>query len=214
MTEQPLQSRIEEWFNALSHLLTSGLAIAGFVMLIIHGAQSQKDWTLFSGIIYGLSLIILFGVSGIYHAVSKNSLKEKLRVLDHMSIFILIAGTYTPVALVCIGGTIGWIIFGVQWGMALLGILLKVFFTGKYEVISLIMYAVMGWMALVKIGYLYDTLPRPGFWLLLSGGFAYTGGIVFYVLDQKVKFAHFIWHLFVITGALLHYLLIEWYIIN
>lgn len=207
------QSKWEERLNTFSHGITALAAIGGFVVLIVFGAISEKNWTLFSAIIYGLSLVILYGSSATYHGVKKVSLKEKLRIIDHSSIFLLIAGTYTPILLITIGGTTGWVFFGLQWGLAITGIILKVFYTGKYGIASLLMYVVMGWMILIKAGLLYSNVEPTGFWLIISGGLAYSSGIVFYSLDHKIPFGHFIWHLFVIAGSVLHYLAIVMFVI-
>lgn len=207
------QSKWEERLNTISHGITAVAAIGGFVVLIVFGTISEKNWTLFSAIIYGLSLIILYGASATYHGVTNVSIKEKLRIIDHCSIFLLIAGTYTPIMLISIGGTTGWVFFGLQWGMAITGIILKVFYTGKYEIISLLMYVAMGWMVLLKANLLYINIEPTGFWLIVSGGLAYSSGIVFYSLDHKIPFGHFVWHLFVIAGSLLHYLAIIMFVI-
>lgn len=209
----PKKSEWEEILNTISHGVTALAAIGGFVVLIVFGAISDKNWTLFSSIIYGLSLVILYGASATYHGVSKSSIKEKLRIFDHSSIFLLIAGTYTPIMLISIGGTTGWIFFGLQWGLAITGIILKVFFTGKYQIASLLMYVAMGWMIMFKGNLLYEVVEPTGFWLIVSGGLAYSSGILFFALDHKIPFGHFIWHLFVIAGSLLHYLAIVLYVI-
>ena len=125
----------------------------------------------------------------------------------------MIAGSYTPVMLVAIGGTTGWLIFGIQWGLALIGIILKLFYTGRFNLLSTLMYAVMGWLILVRWQELVNSIPDIALTLLLTGGISYTIGIVFYLLDSRVRFAHFIWHLFVIAGSLLHYYMIVKYII-
>ena len=206
------QTVTEEWFNSLSHGITGLAAIGGMIVLIVFGAKSDQEWSLFSALFYGISLVLLYTSSSLYHGLKKDRIKELFNILDHSSIFLLIAGTYTPVLLISIGGTFGWAFFGIQWGLALIGVILKIFYTGRYEAASVIMYAIMGWIILVKIGYLHQTLPSPAFWLLFSGGISYTAGIIFYVLDNKFRFAHFIWHLFVIAGSLLHYLLMVLYI--
>ncbi len=209
----PNQSRLEEYFNSISHLLAGATSIAGWVVLLVYGAKSGKDWSLFSAIFYGASMVLLYTVSGVYHWLKKERYKKVFRVLDHCSIFIMIAGTYTPFSLMIIGGTSGWVIFGIQWGLALTGILLKLFFTGRFEWLSVFMYAAMGWMILIEFNDVVYALPTAGFWLLMSGGLAYTFGIIFYVLDQKFKFAHFIWHLFVVAGGLLHFLSVILYVL-
>ena len=208
-TAQTIQ---EEWFNSLSHGITALTAIGGLVVLIVFGAISKKDWALLSALFYGISLVILYTASTLYHGIQKEKTKNILIIIDHCSIFLLIAGTYTPVLLMVIGGGFGWTFFGIQWGIALIGIILKIFYTGRYEAISLTMYALMGWVVVLKIGFLYQVLPSAGFWLLVAGGLSYTVGIIFYVIDKKVNFAHFIWHLFVMAGSLLHYLMMVMYI--
>jgi hemolysin III len=206
------QTLTEEWFNAISHGLTALTAIGGLVVLIVLSAYSSKNWALFSALFYGISLVVLFSASAVYHAVQHTQAKQILMIVDHCAIFLLIAGTYTPILLMVIGGAWGWTFFGIQWGLALLGIILKMFYAGRYEAISLTMYALMGWIVVFKISELYQVLPAGGFGLLVAGGLAYTVGIVFYVLDHRIYFAHFIWHLFVLAGGLLHYLLMVLYI--
>lgn len=203
----------EEALNAGSHGIMTFFSVAGCAVLIAFAIRSKEEWSLLSSIIYGLSLILLYFSSTIYHAVNKIYLKNKFRILDHASIYVLIAGTYTPVMLVSVGGTLGWTFFIIQWTMAITGIILKIFFTGRYEIVSLILYALMGWLVIIKIHSLYNLLPSVAFWLLLSGGLIYTLGIIFYVLDKKLKFSHFIWHLFVMGGSILHYLMISVYVI-
>ncbi len=202
------QSVTEEWFNAVSHGVAALTAVGGFVILIVFGLQSEAQWSLFSAFFYGISLILLYTASTLYHAVQKIKWKHVFNIFDHSGIFLLIAGTYTPVLLITIGGNLGWTLFGVQWGLAIIGIILKIFFTGRYEIASLMMYAFMGWFILFKIGFLYAALPTIGFWLLVGGGLAYTIGIIFYVLDKRLFLSHFIWHLFVVAGSVMHFLLV------
>lgn len=127
---------------------------------------------------------------------------------------MLIAGTYTTVLLISIGGFTGWLFFGIQWSMALIGILLKVFFTGKYNLLSTLLYAIMGWIIVFKIDLVKASLPDPAFWLLVSGGLTYTVGIIFYIVDTRMKYSHFIWHLFVMAGSILHFIMMAMYIFN
>lgn len=206
------QSNLEEWFNGVSHGITALSAIGGMVVLIVFGAESDKDWSLFSALFYGISLVLLYTFSSFYHGLRHEKAKQVFNILDHSGIYLLIAGTYTPVLLISIGGTTGWIFFGLQWGMALVGIVLKVFYIGKYRILSTLMYALMGWIIIFKIGLVREALPAPGFWLLVSGGFSYTAGIIFYIIDYRMKLAHFIWHLFVMAGSILHYLMMVMYI--
>jgi len=208
------QSLGEEISNSISHGITALSAIGGMVVLLVFGAQSDKEWSLFSALFYGLSLVALYTFSTLYHSITHTKAKKVFNILDHCGIFLLIAGTYTPVLLVSIGGSIGWWFFGIQWSMALVGILLKVFFTGKYNTLSTLLYAIMGWIIVFKIELVKAALPEPAFWLLLTGGLAYTVGIVFYIIDTRMKYSHFIWHLFVMAGSILHFMMMAMYIFN
>ena len=207
------QTSLEERFNSLSHGITAVMAIAGLVILVIFGVQSDKDWSLFSGLLYGCSLLFLYTFSALYHGLRNKKIKHLFNILDHCGIYLLIAGTYTPVVLISIGGLTGWIYFGIQWGMALFGIILKIFYTGKYNLISTLIYALMGWVIIFKIELVKTILAPTPYCLLLCGGLAYTVGIAFYLLDYRMKFSHFIWHLFVILGSILHHIMIVGYVI-
>ncbi len=201
------QSTGEEIANSISHGITALSAVGGFVVLLIYGITSEKEWSLFSAIFYGLSLVSLYTFSTLYHSLTHKTAKKVFNILDHSGIFLLIAGTYTPVLLISIGGVTGWVFFGIQWTMAVIGILLKVFYTGRYNLISTLLYAFMGWIIVFKIDVAKAALPEEAFWLLAAGGFAYTIGIVFYIIDSRMKYSHFIWHLFVMAGTVLHYLM-------
>jgi len=205
--------RIEEMLNSWSHGLSALAALGGFVVLIVFSVFSSKNFALMSVLFYGIGLFAVFLSSALYHGIEKEPLKEYLRKIDHSCIYLLIAGTYTPVLLITIGGAFGWTFFGIMWCLALIGIFLKMRHIERFETLALVMYAVMGWLALLKIGYLYNNLPGVGFWLLLSGGLSYTVGIFFFVMTNRIRYSHFVWHLFVIAGALLHYLMIVWYVI-
>jgi hemolysin III len=207
------QTDKEEWFNSISHGMTALAAILGFVFLIILGVSSEKDFTLFSAIVYGLSLVSLYTFSTLYHGLRQGKAKNVFHILDHCGIYLLIAGSYTPVLLVSIGGTTGWALFAIQWAFAGIGIVIKVFYTGKYNLISTLMYAVMGWMIVIRWQDLVDAIPSPALMLLLAGGISYTAGIVFYLLDTRMKYLHFVWHLFVMTGSVLHFIMIVKYVI-
>jgi len=207
------QTDTEERFNAISHGITALAAIVGFVILVILGNSSENSFTLFSSIIYGLSLVSLYTFSTLYHGLRNEKAKKVFQILDHCAIYILIAGSYTPVLLVSIGGTTGWVIFGVQWTVALIGIVIKIFYTGKFDNISTLMYAVMGWLIVIRWQELVDSIPSAALTLLLAGGISYTVGIVFYLIGTRIKFSHFMWHLFVIAGSLFHYIMIVEYVI-
>lgn len=207
------QTDTEERFNAISHGIAALASTVGFVLLVMLGNSSELSFTLFSAIVFGVSLVLLYTFSTIYHGARNEKTKKVFQILDHCGIYLLIAGTYTPVLLVSIGGTTGWVIFGVQWTVALIGIVIKIFYTGKYDLISTLMYAVMGWMIVLRWQDLVDAIPSSALTLLLAGGISYTVGIVFYLIGARVNFSHFIWHLFVMAGSLLHFIMIVKYVI-
>jgi hemolysin III len=206
------QTNTEEWFNTISHGIAALASTVGFGVLVMLGNSSELSFTLFSAIVFGVSLVLLYTFSTIYHGARNEKTKKAFQILDHCGIYLLIAGTYTPVLLVSIGGTTGWVIFGVQWTIALIGLVIKIFYTGKFDLISTLMYALMGWMIVIRWQDLVDSIPSAALTLLLAGGISYTVGIVFYLIDTRVKFSHFIWHLFVIAGSLLHYIMIVKYV--
>ena len=208
------QTNLEEKLNAGSHGITALSALGGFIVLIIFGADSSKEWALFSALFYGFSLVALYSFSTLYHGLKHEKAKRIFNILDHCGIFLLIAGTYTPMLLISIGGTIGWIFFAIQWSMALIGIILKIFYTGRFRAVSTLIYAFMGWIIVFKIDVLFASIPHGAYWLLIAGGLSYTVGIIFYMLDSRIKYAHFIWHLFVMAGSILHYIMIVRYVIN
>jgi hemolysin III len=208
-----LQTNTEEWFNTISHGIAALASTVGFVLLVMLGNSSELRFTLFSAIVFGVSLVLLYTFSTIYHGARNEKTKKVFQILDHCGIYLLIAGTYTPVLLVSIGGTTGWVIFGVQWTIAFIGLVIKIFYTGKFDLISTLMYAVMGWMIVIRWQDLVDAIPSVALTLLLAGGISYTVGIVFYLIDTRIKFSHFIWHLFVMAGSLFHYIMIVKYVI-
>jgi hemolysin III len=208
-----LQTNTEEWFNTISHGIAALASTLGFVLLVMLGNSSELSFTLFSAIVFGVSLVLLYTFSTIYHGARNEKTKKVFQILDHCGIYLLIAGTYTPVLLVSIGGTTGWVIFGVQWAVAFIGLVIKIFYTGKFNLISTLMYAVMGWMIVIRWQDLVDAIPSAALTLLLAGGISYTVGIVFYLIDTRIKFSHFIWHLFVMAGSLFHFIMIVKYVI-
>ena len=200
-----------ERFNAYTHLAGALLALAGAVVLIVLGAMKQDVWKIVSFAIYGASLVMLYSASTLYHS-TRGRLKAFFRKLDHTAIYLLIAGSYTPFTLVTLRGPWGWWLFGVIWALALLGILQEFWLGKRTRVLSLIIYVLMGWIALVAVMPLVDTLSLAGFAWLAAGGLAYTAGIVFYVFDEKYAHWHGIWHLFVVAGSALHYIAILLYV--
>ena len=205
------QTKREEIWNSLSHGVGAALGIVGLVLLIVY-ADKGKDWHLFSVIVYGISIIILFLASTLYHAVSNPKLKQRFRVVDHISIYLLIAGTYTPVLLILLKDSLGWPLFFAVWGIALFGTILKLFFTGKFEIFSTLLYLVMGWLIVIDYSNLSAIIDPNGLSWLFAGGLFYTIGIVFYGV-QKIPFNHVIWHFFVLAGAICHFFMIFWFVI-
>ncbi len=196
----------EEKLNALSHGIGILLGIAGFILLWKFHDPNIPNASL-SITIYSISIILLFTASTLYHMVNAPQIKKKLRVLDHISIYFLIAGTYTPVSLITLNDTRGFDIFLIVWGVALAGTLYKLFYTGKYEFISLLLYLVMGWLIVFDFQSIWERLSTTGISLLFLGGAFYTLGIIFYAV-RKIPYNHLIWHFFVLGGAISHWLLI------
>jgi hemolysin III len=182
------------------------------VLLVLHASKYGDAWHIVSFGIFGASLIILFAASTIYHSAKDPLSRARLRIVDHASIYILIAGTYTPFTLVTLNGPIGWSIFAITWGMALSGIVLKLFFTGRYELISTLMYVFMGWIIVFAISPLIDRLSSDGLFWLVAGGIAYTVGAILYGI-KKIKFNHAIFHVFVLIGAFCHFVAVYFYVL-
>src|SRR5699024_4703961 len=193
-----------ERFNSISHLVGSALALIGTVFLIVAGAQAVDPWKIVSFSIYGATLFFLYLASTLYHSF-RGRAKEIWCKFDHCTIYLLIAGSYTPLALVSLRGAWGWSLFGVVWGLALFGIIQEIWLARGRRILSLILYVLMGWLAVIAILPLMGTLGRAGFLWLLAGGLAYTIGIIFYVNDTRWRHMHGIWHLFVLAGSACHY---------
>jgi len=205
-------SPIEEKINIFSHTTGFILSIVAFVLLVMHASLHGDVWQIVSFGIFGASLIILYGASTLYHSAKNPLLRNKLNIIDHASIYVLIAGTYTPFTLVTLKGTIGWVIFGISWGLALTGIILKLFFTGKYDLISTIMYVFMGWVIVFAIKPLIHHLPFEGLLWLFAGGISYTIGAILYSI-KKIKFNHAIFHILVLIGSFCHFVSVFFYVL-
>ena len=201
-----LQSKREEKLNAITHGVGFLLSLVGFALLFVF-----KTYTTVQGIIgislYGVSLSVLYFASTLYHYTRNERRKLVYRKLDHISIYLLIAGTYSPVVLITLEASLGWVLFWLVWGIALVGTILKLFFTGRFEIVSLLLYLVMGWLIVFDYSALKEIVSPNGLWLLMGGGLAYTSGIIFYAI-HKIPYNHVIWHLFVLAGSILHYLFI------
>jgi len=194
----------EEIVNAITHGVGACLSIAALVVLVVIGALHGTVWHVVSYAIFGACMVILYTSSTIYHSLTNQKAKLLFQKFDHISIFLVIAGSYTPFCLITLRGWIGWTLFGVIWGCAVVGIVFKSIRIGKWELLSTVMYVLMGWMCVIAIKPLYNLLPSHAFLLLILGGVAYTIGAIFFTLD-RIPYFHGIWHLFTLAGSTLHF---------
>ena len=205
-------SPAEERINIGSHAFGFVLSIVALVLLVRYASIYGNAWHIVSFSVFGVSLMVLYAASTVYHSAENPQFRRKMRVVDHASIYILIAGTYTPFTLVTLNGVTGWVVFGVTWGMAVTGIILKLFYTGKYDSISTLMYVFMGWIIVFAIEPLIDNLSSDGLFWLVAGGMAYTTGAILYSI-KKIKFNHAIFHLFVLMGSFCHFVSVYFYVL-
>ncbi len=197
-------AQLEELLNALTHGLGAVFALAAGAVLITLASIYGDQWAVIGASIYGVSLILLYVASTLYHAVSHEPTKARLKVFDHCMIYVLIAGTYTPFTLTSLRGPWGWTLFSLIWGLALAGIVFKLYYTGRFRWLSTGIYLVMGWLVVVAIEPLMTALPQGAFAWLMAGGVAYTLGTVFY-MSERLRFSHAIWHGFVMVGSVCHF---------
>ncbi|WP_423818658.1 hemolysin III family protein [Salinimicrobium sp. TIG7-5_MAKvit] len=197
----------EEYLNVLSHGAGLGLSVLGLFLLIFKALELNNNRIILSFAIFGTSLILLYSASTLYHSTKNLRKRFTFKVFDHIAIFVLIAGTYTPFALVTLQGRTGWIILGVVWTIALLGTFLKLFFTGRFKIFSTLLYVGMGWVIVFAIEPLMENLSSQGLWWLLGGGLAYTIGAILYSIS-KIKYNHAIFHLCVLLGSFCHFMAI------
>ncbi|MBN2822186.1 MAG: hemolysin III family protein [Coriobacteriia bacterium] len=203
----------EEIANAITHGLGVALSIAALVLLIAAAARTNNPYQLASAITYGVTLILLYLASTLYHSIPNPRARRVLKVIDHSAIYLLIAGTYTPFTLVTIRDTGGWWLFGIIWVLAVAGVSLEAFWVYRPKWVSAVVYLGMGWLVVVAMNPLLANLPSAGFWLLVAGGLAYTLGTVFYVL-KRVPYTHMVWHLFVIAGSVCHFLAVVLFVLQ
>ena len=201
-----------ERLNAWTHLIGTLLSISGASILITLAVMMGDPWKIVSVSVFGATLVLLYSASTLYHSL-RGRAKVILRKLDHLSIYLLIAGTYTPFCLVTLRGVWGWTLFGIVWGLAIIGMLQEIRPRSEARIMSLVIYAVMGWVVVIAIKPLLDHLETAGFAYLAGGGLLYTIGMVFYAFDSRFRHWHGIWHLFVIGGSLMHYIAIAFYVI-
>lgn len=203
----------EEIFNSVSHGVGSVLAIGGTVVLIVVSAIFSDIWAVVSSAIYGASLIILYTMSTLYHAIANEKAKKFFRIMDHNTIFFLIAGTYTPITLAILRGTLGWILFGIVWGAAIIGIVLNSIDLEKFSKPSVVCYIAMGWVVIFAIKPLIAQTSEFFLLFLILGGVFYTLGVIFYAI-KKIKYFHSVWHLFTVVGSAFHFFAILFEIIR
>lgn len=194
----------EEFANALTHGLGVVAALCGSSVLITLAATRGDVWQLSSAIIYGITLVLLYAASTLYHAVPHAAAKARLKVFDHCAIYLLIAGTYTPITLISLRESWGWWMFGTIWTLAMLGVIFKLFFTGRFKLVSTLIYVGMGWLVIVAIKPVLTHVDSWTLGWLFAGGLFYTGGTWFY-MHQRLRYAHAIWHVFVLLGSVSHY---------
>ena len=211
-TETTSYSVGEEIANSITHGIGALLSIGGLAVLVGFASLRGDAWHITSCSIFGSTLILLYVASTLYHSIPLPNIKGVLRTIDHSAIYLLIAGTYTPFMLVNLRGPWGWSLFGIIWGIALAGILLKTTTFGRRPRVSLSLYLAMSWIVIIALKPMLAVLDKGGLELLLFGGLAYTGGVVFYAW-KKLPYSHAIWHLFVMAGSCLHFFAILFYVI-
>ncbi|NLJ30507.1 MAG: hemolysin III family protein [Clostridiales bacterium] len=202
----PSYSLPEELISAITHGIGVGLSIAGLAVLLVFGHHDAL--TMASVFVFGVTMILLYLVSTLYHGLGVNRAKRVFRVLDHCTIFLLIAGTYTPISLVCFGGATGWLIFDIVWGVAVLGIILNAIDLKRFTKLSMACYIGLGWLVVFFFKPLLERLDSTSIVLLIAGGVIYTVGAVIYGVGKKVKYMHSLWHFFVMGGTIFHYFVI------
>ena len=210
--QENIYSLREEIAHGVTHGIGALLAIAGLAVLTARAAVHGDVWQMVSVSVFGAALVLMYAASTLFHSIPLPNTKRVFRVLDHCLIYVLIAGTYTPFTLVTLRGPWGWSLFGAVWGLALAGIVFKVFTTGRFEKLSLAVYLIMGWCVLLAVKPLMAALPEGGLWLLLAGGLSYSIGTIFYRWES-LRYHHAIWHLFVLGGSVAHYFAVLLYVI-
>jgi len=205
-------SALEEKTNIISHAIGLILSVIALLLMLVRASQYGNVWHIVSVSIFGVSLITLYAASTFYHSAKDPRRRARLRVIDHATIYTLIAGTYTPFTLVVLHGSVGWMVFGASWAMAITGITLKLFFTGRFNILSTLMYVFMGWIIVFAITPLIESLSTQGLFWLFAGGVAYTTGAILYSI-KKIKFNHAIFHMFVLLGSACHFVSVYFYVL-
>lgn len=210
--DTPRYGIVEEVANCITHGIAAALSIAGLILLVTFAGLTGDPWRIVSFSIYGATLVALYVSSTLYHGLPTPAAKKFMRRFDHAAIYLLIAGTYTPFMLVLLRGGVGWTLFGVVWALAAFGVAIKVAFTGRFEVLTVLLYLGMGWMGVAAIKPVVAALPAFGLGLVVAGGLAYTIGVIFYA-GRCIPFNHAIWHLFVVTGSVCHFLAVMLFVL-
>lgn len=214
LTEQPsvrLFSLVEETLHSISHGIGTGLAIVGLAVLVVLAVSNGNIFHIISFSIFGSSLVMLYLASTLYHGIQNPRLKQIFKISDHASIYLLIAGTYTPFLLIALRGTTGWTMLVVVWAIALAGVIYKIFFIERFHVLSVVSYILMGWLCVFVFKEMIASIPMGGIIWLILGGFFYMVGVIFYAL-QRVPYMHLVWHFFVLAGSICHYLAVLLYL--
>ena len=212
----PSYTKGEEIFNMVSHIVGGAVGITATVLLVVFAAIKSNAYAVVSSAIFGTTMIILYTMSSIYHGLRPNLAKKVFQIIDHCAIYLLIAGTYTPFSLCTLreyNTALGWTIFGIIWGLAALGITLNAIDLKSFNIISMILYIGMGWCIIFTVKIVFESLGTAGFLLLLAGGVAYTIGAILYGLGSKKKYFHSVFHLFVLSGSILHFMCVLFYVI-
>ncbi|MDO8835230.1 MAG: hemolysin III family protein [Vicinamibacterales bacterium] len=212
MSHHRCQTVGEEIANSVTHGAGLVAAIVGFVAMVVAALTRGDIWVTIACVVYGTTLVLLYLSSTLYHALARTRAREVLRRIDHSAIYLLIAGTYTPFVLVSLRGPWGWSLFGVSWGLAVIGIVVKAVLGQRWPAISTTVYILMGWLVIVAVGPLFRHVPGGAIAWLFAGGLAYTGGVVFFAWE-RLRYSHAIWHLFVLTGSVCHYVAVMGYIV-
>ena len=209
-TTHGLQTLNEEIANSISHGVGLLLALAGAALLLVATARTGSTWTIVGDSVFATTMVLLYLASTLYHSLKPNRIKEVFRILDHGAVFLLIAGTYTPFTLGVLRGPWGWTMLGLVWTLAIAGIGMKAFFGARYLWFSVALYVTMGWLVVIAAKPVITHVPLAGLLWILAGGIAYTGGLGFFAA-HRLRYSHFIWHLFVVVGTTCHFCAVFWY---
>jgi len=205
-------SPLEEKINVSSHAAGLFLSLVATALMVLRASRYGNAWHIVSVFAFGAGLVALYAASTAYHSTTRPESRARLRIIDHATIYLLIAGTYTPFTLITLSGVVGWLLFGVSWGFAVTGIYLKLHFTGRFDGLSTLMYVFMGWIIIFAVKPLIASLPAAGLYWLVAGGLSYTLGAAIYSI-HKIPFNHAIFHVFVLGGSLCHFVAVYFYVL-